>query len=357
MTIGDRDIKSLKVRCENFLCPWVGELGQFNVHLFFCDFVLCSCSNECRDDSDKIVQIRRKDLYTHERKECPRRQYECHHCKEAGEYQERTTTHLDKCPKVVVRCPNRNCFNKVPRCELAEHRATCAHESVPCKYANIGCKEPVLRKDLTKHESDSQCHLQMVIDAVNLLVTRCVQNVVPVSKTEESELTQTTFKFENFLQHKTTKNDTVYSPHFYSSPVGYKMCIRVDADGNGDGKGTHVSVLVYLMRGENDDHLSWPFTGTVTVELLNQLEDKNHHSMSILFTSDCEEGQRVTDHEMAPKGYGCQQYISHSSLGHDAIKNCQFLKDDCLYFRFKVSQIVNPKPWLVISGNFTSRNE
>ena len=135
------------------------------------------------------------------------------------------------------------------------------------------------------------------------------------------------------------------------------MCIRVDADGKGDGKGTHVSVLVYLMRGQNDNHLPLPFTGTVAVELLNQLEDKNHHSTSIVFTLDCEEGKRVTDHERAPKGYGCQQCISHSSLGHDAIKNCQFLKDDCLYFRFKASQTINPKPWLVTCGNFTSLNE
>ena len=53
------------------------------------------------------------------------------------------------------------------------------------------------------------------------------------------------------------------------------MCLEVYANGIADGKGTHVSVVACLMKGDNDDSLSWPFTGSVTFELLNQLEDKN----------------------------------------------------------------------------------
>jgi hypothetical protein len=75
-------------------------------------------------------------------------------------------------------------------------------------------------------------------------------------------------------------------PAFYTSSKGYKMCIRVDANGDGDAEDTHVSVFTFLMKGENNDHLPWPFTGKVTVELLNQLEDKNHLSKSLTFTSD-----------------------------------------------------------------------
>ena len=33
-----------------------------------------------------------------------------------------------------------------------------------------------------------------------------------------------------------------------------------------DGKGTHISVITYLMCGENDDDISWPYTGTVTID-------------------------------------------------------------------------------------------
>jgi TNF receptor-associated factor 4 len=50
------------------------------------------------------------------------------------------------------------------------------------------------------------------------------------------------------------------------------MCLGVYANGNGQGEGTHVSVGAHLMKGENDDHLTWPLW-KVTVKLLNQLED------------------------------------------------------------------------------------
>ena len=46
------------------------------------------------------------------------------------------------------------------------------------------------------------------------------------------------------------------------------------------------SISVTLMKGENDDHLTWPFTGTVLIELLNQLEDKNHHKVAVELPAD-----------------------------------------------------------------------
>ena len=59
------------------------------------------------------------------------------------------------------------------------------------------------------------------------------------------------------------------------------MCIRVDANGWSSGNGTHISVFAYLMKGDNDDSLTWPFTGSITFELLNQLEDNNHEAITI----------------------------------------------------------------------------
>ena len=42
----------------------------------------------------------------------------------------------------------------------------------------------------------------------------------------------------------------------------HKMRLVVDVNGD-EGKGTHVSVHAYLMRGDNDSELSWPFKGTI----------------------------------------------------------------------------------------------
>ena len=78
-----------------------------------------------------------------------------------------------------------------------------------------------------------------------------------------TELTMTNFK---------TDDHEWYSPPFYTSLRGYKMCFSVYASGLSEGKGTHVSVFAHLMRGEFDDNLKWPFRGDVTIAMLNQLE-------------------------------------------------------------------------------------
>ena len=275
---------------------------------------------------------------------CPRRQYECPHCRESGEYQERTTTHLEECPKMKIPCPNDGCDEEIQRCNISLHRQKCLFESVSCKYTNIGCKKSVLRKDLEEHQNDSQQHLQLAIDKVN-------QQEMTIKKHEDKiaqlQTTPMKFKITNFDKLKTS-NETVYSPGFYTSSGGYKMCIRVDTNGIGDGKGTHVSVFAYLMRGENDDHLPWPFTGTVTVELLNQLKDDNHISRIMTFPPDDNEAsQIVVIEERASTGYGYHCHIPHSELSYNAAKNCQYLKDDCLYFRVKVDARITSKPWLV----------
>ena len=51
----------------------------------------------------------------------------------------------------------------------------------------------------------------------------------------------------------------------------YMMCLKVYANGQGDGKGTHVTVAVCLMRGEFDDLLNimavpWRFHNTTEEE-------------------------------------------------------------------------------------------
>ncbi len=98
------------------------------------------------------------------------------------------------------------------------------------------------------------------------------------------------------------------------------------------------------MKGDNDDSLSWPFTGTVTVELLNQLEDKNHYKETTTFRADKVESQRVVGSERGG-GYGRPHFISHSDLDYNASKNTQYLKDDTLVFRVSV-QVPDYKPWL-----------
>ena len=142
------------------------------------------------------------------------------------------------------------------------------------------------------------------------------------------------FIMTDFEQEK-VKNRSWFSPSFYTHPQGYKMCLRVDANGEGNGEGTHVSAFIYLMRGEHDSFLAWPFRGDITIQLLNQIEDKEHHERTIHYTKDTniECASRVITAERAMRGWGQCQFIPHCNLNYDQTRNCQYLKYDSLSFR------------------------
>jgi TNF receptor-associated factor 4 len=102
------------------------------------------------------------------------------------------------------------------------------------------------------------------------------------------------------------------------------------------------------MSGEYDDILEWPFHGEVTIELLNQLEDENHHKDVVLFDKSTphQSKSQVFGKERAENGWGITQFISYSQLHN--YNSCQYLKDDTLYFRVSVKVTSNAKPWLVV---------
>ena len=122
------------------------------------------------------------------------------------------------------------------------------------------------------------------------------------------------------------------------------MCVGVYENMHDDDNGTYVSVGACLMKGDNDDSLTWPFTGKVKFELLNQLEDKNHYERTIEFPAEHMASQRVMDSKRGT-GYGWPQFIPPNDLDYNADTNCQYLKKDCLVFRVSV-KVPDQKPWL-----------
>ena len=214
MHIGARQIRALKVKCENnYGCRWTGELGELEKHLQSCDYALLPCTNKCKNN-DQIVKVLRKDLQDHLTNKCPRRQYQCPHCEETGEHQERMTSHLNTCPKVKVPCPNTKCPVIIPRCEVSTHRSTCDYESVSCKYAEVGCEERPLRKDLKSHEEDDQLHLRVTTQSVLRLQTEVI-----ALKTMLSKANPFTFKMENFSDYKKKKKHFIVF-HFTPPRLG-----------------------------------------------------------------------------------------------------------------------------------------
>ena len=125
-------------------------------------------------------------------------------------------------------------------------------------------------------------------------------------------------------------NNQYFSPPFTISPDGYTLCLKVYANGKGSGKGSHLSIFACIMKGQNDDHLQWPFTGTIMIELLNWLEGMGHYKKKLsIHTND--EFVRVTKGRYGNNG-GYHQFFSQSSL--DLSTNArQYLYQDCIRVR------------------------
>ena len=128
-------------------------------------------------------------------------------------------------------------------------------------------------------------------------------------------------------------NIEYYSNPFFTHDKGYKMCLLINPSGYGDGKGTHLSCSLCLMKGPHDDRLTWPLREIFEVKLLNQISDSHHHSFTVTFddaTPDDISG-RVTEDGTAT-GWGIHEFISNEDL-YKTTTTCQFLKDECRLFQ------------------------
>ncbi|XP_078490796.1 zinc finger protein [Ciona intestinalis] len=125
----------------------------------------------------------------------------------------------------------------------------------------------------------------------------------------------------------------LHSPGFYTSPQGYRMCIRANLDGVESAQGTHLSLFVHLMKGDFDDVLPWPFCGSITLTVINQKElpsQRAHVSEMLESRANLMAFQRPVT-ERNQKGYG---YIDFLPL--NLIETEGFIKSDTLVIKAQV---------------------
>ena len=90
-----------------------------------------------------------------------------------------------------------------------------------------------------------------------------------------------------------------------------------------------MSVLLHMMKGAYDDQLAWPFRGVINVQLVDQEGGGRCWNKEIHITKHTpdEVAGRVTEGERSKKGWGVFQYILHTEL------EPQYLKNDRLCFQ------------------------
>ena len=342
-------MKALQIRCSNFDngCKWTGELKSLHTHQRDCPYRVATCPNECRE----ITTLLHKDIESH-RKSCPRRPYKCPHCTQTGPYDEQTSVHTKNCQEVKL--SNQECNGTEQHCAVEEHPLQdCTQQLFPCKYTDVGCTARLTIPELQAHERDDKLHLQItkekVLELAKLLqvrerrfreqteqmdkeITTLRQNV----RGFEFSTAPVVFAVSNFSENQLL-DKTILSPSFYLSTQGYRCYLSIYPKGRGDGKYSHVSVFVRITEEDNDDSLTRPFQETVIVEVLNQLEDKNHKKRKTLLPNDKYIIRRPMEDDK--EGYEFNKFISHEELKHIQFEKCQYLKDDKLYFRVSVTNL------------------
>ena len=116
-----------------------------------------------------------------------------------------------------------------------------------------------------------------------------------------------------------------YSPCFFTSRYGYKMCARVYLNGDGIGKGTHISVFFVVMRGEYDALLRWPFRQKVTFMLLDQ---NNVEHVIDSFRPDPNSSSFQKPRRETNVASGCPTFCPLSEVNNHA-----YIRDDVMFLK------------------------
>ena len=337
-------------------CPNKCEVGSvpredMEQHREECQLEVINCSHDCGE------KFKRKYMASHLETECPRRKVNCQYCHDTGEHQFIEGQHKEECPKLPLPCPNKCEVGSVPRKDMKAHRKECPLEMIQCEYYSVGCEVRMARKDQEEHKKEQmEKHLMMTkaqlafaLTQINNLQLAMVNSMSsppnntkwPIILDVKAMMSQSgiqvcpvTIKMSKF---NTKKRDKVqwYSDPFYTHNKGYKMCFRIDAAGNGDGTGTHLSWFLFLMKGPHDDELTWPLRGKFEIKLLNQISDSEHHSVIMTYgdrASDNNAAGRVTVGNRSETGWGWPRYTSNEHL-NKITPTCLYLKDDCLFFQ------------------------
>ena len=270
------------------------------------------------------------------------------------------------------------CTNKERGCEwqgelndiinhLGSGLNSCQFQMIQCEYHNVGCEERMMRKDLETHKKEkmenhllltssqlakAMKHIDTLMIALNPSIPqtyntarvrssgslisearRSLNLTTMVAMAKSDRVCPVVISVTEFHKKKKAKVEW-YSNSFYSHDRGYKMCLSIDPAGIDEGKGTHLSLFLFLMKGPHDDELTWPLRGKFEVKLLNQISDCEHDITTLTYGDHIPERytRRVTDGDRASCGWGWTTFFSHERL-HKVTPTSQYLKDDCIFLQ------------------------
>ena len=264
----------------------------------------------------------------------------------------------DECPLTTINCDFHHvgCAVKLPRQDMPEHlrenllthisllatshakqqdeithlvdknRILQLGRSFETKIAALQTKVTTLEQEenrLANSTAKQQADIATLVEE-NIQLKKKVSELAPLQQmiiVNSKFLASPVLFMSNFQQHK-RDGDIWYTPPVYTHHQGYKICLRVNANGHNTDNGTHVSVHVCFMRGEFDDSLKWPFCGLISIQLLDQVDREDHKTTIYIYDdkTPIKSCNRVTEGERS-NGWGNPKFIAHSELEPKYLQN------------------------------------
>lgn len=144
------------------------------------------------------------------------------------------------------------------------------------------------------------------------------------------------WKIEHFSRHlheaREGKLEYFVSAPFNVDRFGYKLCIAVYPNGQGSGRGTHMSVFVMIMKGEYDQVLDWPFALPVKIALLGKHRTMLTRDIKPAFHEPCFHRPEA----QMNAGFGVPKFCNFSLLEKD------YMHDDTIFILVNVITATEP---------------
>ena len=213
-------------------------------------------------------------------------------------------------------------------------------QSISAKATGIDKQVASLKSDVAHLQSEVATKLQPLIDSIVRVETTIQQlqegfgeMALMVQTLQATSYSGTfTWKIPEVQRRRdearSGRTVSLYSAPFYTGRHGYKMCLRLYMDGDGSGKGTHLSFFLTLMRGEYDALLTWPFRQTVTLTLLDQDRQKDIFQSFRPDPSSSSFQRPINEMNVAS---GCPKFAPLSILD-----NPSYVKDDTMFLKCRI---------------------
>ncbi|KAI6650538.1 TNF receptor-associated factor 3 isoform X1 [Oopsacas minuta] len=341
--------------CE--FCSKSVKACQMNPHLEVCNDFLVLCPNRCVIEGEGVTkQVKRRDVLGHLVDECPLQKVQSHLSEQMEErekdIEERKYVHSDfklsitqiqdRLNKAYERIGFLENENEKKITELAEmkqeHIISC--NQYTAKLDNLQERVKVLETQNVMKESKLKAFDKMSAElerAKERLSNLEKQNGDYLTHTELPESPHSLYAANvewriQSVNDKIQNKENTFSDPFYIGLYLFQGYIRWDCNDSG-----RVGCFIYLMKGDFDDQLLWPFRFKLTIVLLDQI---NHEDNLICcYEVSMEDMEKFPNSFRRPSEFRNEAFGSPAFISNTRILENTYCNEDSVIFQISVEQL------------------